>query len=120
MADEITVTGLLAFEKSPAAEVSVGESAKTFDVTGSKYVTGVQEAGTSAEAIGLGDVGTPGFFFIKNLDDTNYMEVLSATDGEVLLKVKPLEFAVGRFGCAAPAVKADTAAVDFEYLIVED
>jgi len=120
MADEINVTGLLSFEKSPAAKISVGVSAAKFTVTGTKYVHGLQNVGTAAEAIGLGDIGTPGYFFIKNLDATNYLEILSATDGSVLLKIKAGEFAIGRFGAAAPAAKANTAAVNIEYLIVED
>jgi hypothetical protein len=120
MADEVTVTGLLAFEKPPAAKISVGLSAGKFSVTGTKYVHGVQNVGIDAEAIGLGDVATAGFFFIKNLDTANYVEILSAPGGAVLLKLKAGEIAVGRFGAAAPAAKANTAAVNIEYLIVED
>ncbi|MEN6537788.1 MAG: hypothetical protein ABFD89_29320 [Bryobacteraceae bacterium] len=120
MADEVTVTGLLAFEKSPSAKISVGLSAGKFSVTGTKYVHGVQNVGTAAEAIGLGDLGTPGWFYLKNLDTANYVEILSATGGAVLLKIKAGEIAVGRFGAAAPAAQANTAAVNIEYLIVED
>ena len=120
MADEITVTGLLAVTKSPAAAESVGESALTFDLTGTKHVKGIQNIDTSAEAIGLGDVGTPGWFFIKNIDPTNFVEILASTVGDVLLKLKAGELAVGRFGAAAPAAQADTAACNIEFLIIED
>jgi hypothetical protein len=80
----------------------------------------VQEIDTSAEAIKLGDVTTPGAYYIKNLDSTNYVELLDAIAGNVFGKLKPLEETIGRFGCAAPAAKANTAAVDIEVLIVQD
>lgn len=120
MADEITVSLSLSFTKSPAATQSVSETSKSFDVTGAKFTKGVQNVGTSAEAIGLGDIGTAGWFFIKNLDTTNYVEVLDAVAGDACLKLKAGEFACGRFGAAAPAVKANTAACNVEYLIIED
>jgi hypothetical protein len=120
MADELTINAGLTFTKAPAASQNVAVSPTTFDVTGSKFTRGVQEIGTSPEVIGLDDIGTPGWFYIKNLDDTNYVEILDATDGAACLKLKPGEFAIGRFGSAAPAANADTAACDIEKLIIED
>ncbi len=121
MANELQVIGQLSFTKSPAASITIGSSAAAqFSVTGSKYTRGVQNIATSAEVIELGDVGTPGWFYIKNLDPTNFVTILSGVAGAALLKLKPNEWAIGRFGVAAPAAQADTAACNIEYLIIED
>jgi hypothetical protein len=120
MAQEITATGSVAFAKGNVASNGITRSGQRFDVSGVHYTRKTQLVGTAAEALVLGDVGTPGWFLIYNMDATNYVEVLDAIAGAVLLKIKPGEFACARFGCAAPAVKADTASVTIDYIVVEN
>jgi hypothetical protein len=120
MAQEITATASLAYAKAPILAVSMAKSGSRFDVAGSNYERGTQTMGTSsAVAIGLGSVGTPGWFFIQNNDSTNYVDIYDATGGNAFLRLKPNEFAVGRFAAAAPAAKANVASVVIEYMIVE-
>ncbi len=122
MANELTVTGSLAYSKSPVSPITVGDNGKNFTVTGLKYVRGVQSIPTLAggTAIQLGGIGTPGWFYLKNTDPTNYVDILSGVAGTALLRLRAGEFAMGRFAVAAPAALANTAAVNLEVLIVED
>jgi hypothetical protein len=118
MAQELTATGSVFFSKGSVASNGLVISGKKFDVAGKDYIRKSQNIGTSAEALDLGDVSTAGWFFIQNNDITNFVELLDAVAGNVFMKLKPGEFACGRFGCAAPAAKANTAACDVEYIIV--
>lgn len=120
MALEITATGAVSFAKGNVATVGLTRSGQRFTVSGTDYTRGTQSVGTAAEALALGEVTTPGWFFIYNMDATNYVEVLDSTGGVATLKIKAGEFACGRFASAAPAVKANTAAVVIEYMVVED
>lgn len=120
MAQEITATASLAYSKGSIASVSMAKSGSRFDVSGSNYERGTQTITTSSpQAIGLGSVGTPGWFYIQNNDATNYVTIFDATSGNAFLKLKPGEFAVGRFAATAPAAQANTASVAIEYMIVE-
>ena len=118
MAKEITVSASLSFAKGLVTAKAMTLTGR-FDVTGKNYVEGTQSIATDATAIDLAGITTAGWFAIRNMSTANYVEILNATDGAVLLKLLPGEFAIGRFGCAAPAGKANTAAVDIEFLIVE-
>lgn len=124
MANELQVTGLVTFTKSPASSASLGSSsAAQFNVTGTRYVRSTQSIPTDAGGTAIdkgGMAGTNGWCYIKNLDTTNYVEILTGVGGTVFLKLKPGEFFIGRLGCAAPAAQANTGAVVIEYLLVED
>lgn len=120
MANELTVTGTLAFTKAPVDQITMNVAGKSFNVAGTRYVRGVQNVDTTPEAIGIGEITAPGWFFIKNLDASNYVEILTAAAGAAFLRLKPGEFAVGRFGVTAPAAQANVAAVNIEFMVVED
>ncbi len=121
MANELTVTGTLAYAKGNIASTSMTKSGVRFDVAGSNYERGTKVVTTSSpQAIGLGAVGTPGWFFIQNNDATNYVNIFDATGGNAFLKLKPGEFAIGRFAATAPAAQANTASVSIEFMIVEN
>ena len=121
MANELTVTGSLAYAKGNIASVSMAKSGKQFSVSGSNYERGTQVITTSSpQAISLGSVGTTGWFFIQNNDATNYVTIYDATSGNAFLKLLPGEFALGRFAAAAPAAQSNTASVTIEYMIVEN
>lgn len=121
MAQEITATSSMFFAKGSIASNGLQKSGLRFDVTGAQYIRKTQSIGTAAEAILLGDVGTPGWCMIQNNDATNYVEIFAqVADSVPLVKLKPGEFFCGRLGCTAPAAKANTAAVVIEYIIVED
>lgn len=121
MANEATVTATLDFLKGNVATISRAVSALKITVAGDKYTQIVQEIGfASEEAIDLGDVGTPGFCWMKNLDGTNFVEIRSATGVADMIKMKAGEPALFRMAAAVPFAQADTANVNLEMLLLED
>jgi|SRR2546428_930067 len=117
MANEITLSGSLSYSKNKAKASLSGT--QTADVTGDHYMQGVQDVGTVEESISKGDIGTIGFCAFRNADSTNFVQV-GAASGSYSLKLKPGEFAGPiRWNGTAVYAKADTAAVELEYLLVE-
>lgn len=86
------------------------------DMAGAKMIQNIQNIGTSAETIGLGDIsGVPGKVIIKNLSSTNFVEI----GGDSGLTVFKLKILAGDEQIIAPTsatiyAKADTAAVDIQ------
>jgi len=122
MANELTASATMLFAKGEVSSQGFSRTNKQFTVSGQKYVRAVQNIGTGAEALHLGEITTPGWFFFLNLDGTNYLEILTGVAGTAFLKLKPAEFAMGRLpaGLTAPAAQANAAAVNLEYMIIED
>ena len=125
MANELTISASLAFAKGNVASVARQIVAGTrYTVTGTDYKIGTQQVPTTAggTAIDVSGLSGLGWFFLRNLDATNYIEVLNAVSGTVFLTLKAGEVAMGRFGASvtAPAALANTATVALEYMIVED
>ena len=121
MANEATITVSLAFAKGNVDSIARSKTAASFDVSGSKYHAAVQAIGTSEEAIVLGDVSSPGWAYFENLDSANFVEIRPNTGVADMLKLKAGEVAVCRLASdSVPYAIADTAAVNLEYLIIED
>lgn len=119
MADELTLTATVAFAKGTIRQTKT-ISELLIDVTGDKYVSGVQEIGyEAAEALTLGGIASPGYCVLKNLDATNYVTIRDGAEGDDLVKLLAGDVAIFRLGSATPYALADTAAVDLEYLIFE-
>jgi hypothetical protein len=123
MANEITASGSLSAAKGNFAAEALAVSTLRATLAGTRFLKEPQTIPTTAggTAIKLGDLASIGWFFIKNLDPTNYVEILNAVSGAVFLKLAPGEFAMGRFASAvtAPAALANTASVQIEVLILE-
>ena len=121
MADEVTVTVSLAFAKG-GTSIAYTSGELTFDVSGTHYFANTQEIGAGAyEALDMGSNVTPGWVFMRNLDATNFVEIKGATgDGAAMLKLKATECGVFRMVSTAPYAQADSAAVDLEYIIIDD
>ena len=118
MANELTVSCSLRFSKS-GREASKAYGGIQLTVTGDAWVFAVQNIAITEEAIGLGDVGTPGFMIAKNLDSTNYLSLRPGTGTANAVKMKAGEPCLFRISTAPWAI-ANTAACDLEYLIIED
>lgn len=115
MANELNLAIVLAFSKG-GASLNINESCQ-LDVTGDAYVRGVQEIGTSEEYFfPLLDISTRGYMYIKNLDDTNFIEV--GLTASYAIKVPPGGICLFQANGAIYA-KADTANCLTEYAIVE-
>lgn len=119
MANELTIAASLTFSKS-GVQVTFPKTGTSFTVSGTKYSRTVQSVGTSEEALILGDVGTPGYSLIVNLDATNFVKIRGATGAVDCIKLKPGEFCLFRHAGSAPFAIADTAACKIEHLLIED
>ena len=121
MADEVSVSGTIKLVKGNAIlSRSVSTHQKTQTGDGAQY--GIQNIGTSAEAINLGDVTTEGYAYMRNLDLTNYVQIGVDSSGFIAFaKLDPGDFLIAPLdGTLTHQAKADTAAVELEYIIIED
>lgn len=123
MADEITVTIKLAATKGT---VVVPPYSDTFEADWATARSDgmVQSIGTTHEALSIGaDIATPGVLRLKNQDAINYIEVGRDVTGTFvpLIKLKPGETQLIRLAASAPPyAKANTAACDLEWLVLND
>jgi len=118
MANELSLIVNLSFSKGGAKVTK--QVSKQITVTGDAFTHGVQAIGTTEEEIAQGaDLGTPGYMLIINLDDTNYVEIGSTT-GVYDIKLKAGEFALYRHNSATVYAKANTAACNVEYCLIEE
>lgn len=124
MANEITIDAGLQISNGTIDNKIVKRSLK-FDQTGKHGDRRTVSIGTSDEQLAIGaDVGTNGWAWMRNHDTTNFVDVgvRTATGGYLpMLKMKAGEPAVCRFATGiAIYARADTAAVDLEYMVAEE
>jgi hypothetical protein len=117
MANEIAISQSIRYSKN---QTSASQST-SFSVSqaGDKYQAGVQSVGTVEEQLDKGDIGTIGYLSFKNIDATNYVQI-GVTTG--VYSIKCLPGAGGMIpwnSSTAPFVKANTAAVEVDYLMIE-
>ena len=124
MANEIRMDASLTVEATNLRE-SYQPGSISIDLASGKGDGGVQEishSGTAAqgEAISVVDVSLGGMFFVRNTDETNFVEigVQASSTFFPFLKLLPGEFTVGRLGTVAPFARADTGNVDIQYRIL--
>ena len=121
MANEITIGGSLRLNRSsvPKYSDSMKYSGIQITQTGSDYQSGSQNIGTSEENLAKGDIGTIGWFCLKNLDASNYVTI-GTTSSQLPIKVLAGQ-AVGPVyvDAANVIVLANTSAVNVEYLLIE-
>lgn len=117
MANEITYSISLSFTKATAKD-SLGSSGN-ISVSGSKFVHAVQSIGTSDEALGIGEITTPGVVMARNIDSTNYVE-LGADGTNYVVKLLAGESAFFRIDGTAIHAKANTAACLVEFLVIDN
>jgi len=124
MANEINIQAVLTFQRFTPAFQGAG----AMDITQASSIkcgiTNVQNIGTTAEALSLGDVTTgptsaEGLFyiFVKNLGPTNFVELSTDNFTKVFTKLRVNEFCLlpvsQTFNQAAVLyARANTAAVD--------
>ena len=118
MANELTLTANLKFEKSTKS-AEAGKAGLQIDVAGGDYIAKTQSVGTSQEAIVIGEITTPGYMFIRNLDGTNYVEIRDGSSGADVVKVRAGGVALFELATATPFAIANTSAVEIEYTIIE-
>ncbi len=89
-------------------------------MAGSRVVDDTQLIATSAEAIQMGEITTPGWCYIKNLDAANFVSIRNGSAGADVIKLLAGESAFFRWpSTAVPYAIADTGACYIEYIIAE-
>lgn len=119
MANELTISASISFTKG-GVTAALSRAGTTLTVSGTKYTRVVQSIGLTQQALELGDVGTPGYSLIVNLDATNFVKIRGASGGVDCIKLKPGEFCLFRNAGSAPFAIADTAICKIEHLLIED
>ena len=122
MADEVSVTVVITFDKDNVVGVERRPGTLSFTVSGSRYQQSVASVTTSEAALDLGGLtgATLGWMYAKNLDDTNFVELRMGTGAADFPKLKPGEVFLGRLAGDTPWAIADTDTCELEYLIIED
>lgn len=121
MADELQIDLGLKYKSDRMVEaVTRAIVAYIASASGGHYASGVLSVATSATAIPMGSVATGGFAIFKNLDATNYVTIRAGSGGADVVKLKTGESALFRLATNTPYAIANSAAVNLEYLIVED
>lgn len=119
MANEIYAS-IQATARKNGAEVAINTSFN-LTMTGDGMFNATQSIGTTAETVSFGDItGAPGMVIVKNLDDTNFVE-LGGDSGLTVFKTKLL---AGQWCMFQPTsgtmyAKADTAAVRVQVIATE-
>lgn len=121
MANEATVT--ISFTWANGTRKANANATVQFDITGTVVAQGIISVGTSAEQLDVGDVAAPRLVFLRNHDATNYVEfgnwnAASPVYTGKLLAGDPSFFATG-LASTDIALKANTAACDVEYLVLD-
>lgn len=121
MSQEFTIGASIAYQDDEGSDVLAAVSDLVATISTKKFIHNKIEVGTSEEALPLGEVATLGWAFFKNLDETNYLELRSATgSGNDIIKIGPgLSAGPFHFGSdvTAPYAVANTAPCKLEYWI---
>ena len=119
MADELKTTLTLRYAKGSVTAKSPGATV-SLDVSGEGIQSGVQSIDTSAEALGKGDISTIGWLWVKNLDLTNYVELSVDGGTNYMGKLQPSEEAFIPVHTANVHARANTAACNVQYMLIEE
>ena len=125
MANELQYSAAFSFQKGNLQEMKAALVNLVSTISGNTPYHNAPSIGFAAEeALALGDVtAAKAFFLFWNTDDTNYVEIRSATGaGNDILYIPPKGVAMGFFGTdiTAPFALANTAAVVLEYWLIPD
>ena len=127
MADEITVLAAISCLNGNFRLPQIGSEQLTFDQAAQGGgVPGTVEIGTSEEDVDVSALTTEGWLWMRNLDDTNYVDWGPSSGG-----TSPVMVAIGRMEAGESALfrlkpevtlrmKANVAACVVQILVLED
>jgi hypothetical protein len=121
MAEEIVPFMALKYDDDEDTTLSLSLGDIKFDITTKKHQWCKHNIGITEEALKLGELTALGWCLFLNRDDTNYVEIRSATGAaNDIIKVPAGGGALFHFGSdvSAPFAIANTAACQTEYLIL--
>lgn len=96
---------------------------QTISLSAVGQASGIQSIGTSEENLSVGDVATPGWLFMQNLDATNYVQWGMSDSGtmKTVGRMKPGEPAVLRVDAGATVrMKANSGPCNVKYILLAD
>jgi hypothetical protein len=121
MSREFTINASISFLSSELTDPIVAQIVNLIaDISsGGKSTCDIISVAIAETAIPLGQVTSPGWFFAKNLDSTNFLHIRVGTAGSAFCKLKPGEVCLLRLGAnvTAPYAIADTAACRLQYYL---
>lgn len=120
MANEFDLSFTLAYDNKLGTEFTIALANILRSQATKKFVHHYQNIGITEEALDLGELSSLGWCVAINWDETNYLELRSATGASNdIIRVDPLAFAVFRWGSdvTAPFAIANTATCNLEYWI---
>lgn len=113
MANELTLSLRINYEKA-GAKVSRDTGSSQITIAGTAIAQGVRSASTSWTSQSI--VAAPGYVYVKNLDATNYLDL--GRDGtNAAEKLLAGQWAFFPISGTALYTRANTAAVDFEFIV---
>jgi hypothetical protein len=121
MANEITATVSLRFQKGSMETEAMTPAPFQVTVAGTYYIRQIQLIDSAAhEAIGLGEIGTPGWILAHNVS-ANTIQIGHDATGtfEADIKIPSGKWALFCCNQAAPYAKAATAPSALEYFLIE-
>lgn len=118
MSNELILSASLKFAKGER-RVNVAKAGVQLDVAGTDFIQKTQTIGTSVEDMDLGDIGTPGYMFVRNLDATNFVSIRHGASGDNVVKIRAGGIALFELASSDPQAIADAASVEIEYTVIE-
>lgn len=120
MANEILTSGGIVYSDA-LGQTSNLQSLNVYStISTTQFVEIAQSITTSPVAINLGPLATLGWCIFKNLDPTNYIEILTGTGGVKFARIYPGKTCGPIYlgsGVTAPFAQANTAVCLMQYLI---
>lgn len=122
MADEAKLTISLTWTNG-TRKASAVAAGLNINITGTVVASGVVSVGTSAVQLDVGSVAAPRLVFLRNHDATNYVEFGDWNGAAPIYTGKLLAgepaFFPTQLAATDIALKANTAACDVEYLVLD-
>ena len=122
MANEISLSVSVSASKNGASVT--GSSSQISTMAGDQMISNVQIIGTASEALVLGDVTTPGYVYLKNLDPTNFVSISVITPAMAstcFCKLLPGDMTIIKAVGTSPTLTAiaDTGSVNLQVVAIE-
>lgn len=107
-------------ETTGLVTININNLTATFVQTGTEHIEATQQIGTSAETFGMGEVGTPGWAWFKNLDDADDVQIGVDNTGFVpFATLEPGEYTIVPLSAAPYGKSLGASPIRVQYLIIE-
>ena len=123
MANELTLSNSFTYDDGKVKPIGRALESLVVNVSTKRFSHQQHNIGVTEEAVTLGEVATLGWFWLRNLDTTNFVEWRVSTGSTKAARAngganggEAMMFRVGS-GVTAPYLIADTGAVDVEYFL---